>query len=62
MLTPISAAVSRSWKVARIALPSRVRWISRCVPTISSAATTNTKTRVQDTETGPSTSGAVGTA
>ena len=27
MLTPISAAVSRSWKVARIALPSLVRWM-----------------------------------
>ena len=26
--TPISAAVSRSWKVARIAMPSRVRLTS----------------------------------
>ena len=29
MSTPISAAVSRSWKVARMALPSRVRLIER---------------------------------
>jgi hypothetical protein len=59
MLTPMRAAVSRSWKVARIARPSRVRASRRCAPTMRKMEVTKTKTRSVDTETGPSARGVV---
>ena len=39
MLIPISAAASRSCAVARIALPSLVRWMKAARPSISGMAT-----------------------
>ncbi len=60
MLTPIRAAVSRSWKVARMARPSLVRASRRWAPRIRPADTTKTNTRSGATDTGPSTSGRVG--
>src|SRR6185295_6954935 len=60
MRTPISAAVSRSWNVARMARPSLVLLINRYVTPIRMRATTSTKTRFHATDTGPMTSGAAG--
>ncbi len=60
MSTPISAAVSRSWKVARIAMPRRVRWISRWETTMRTSTAPSANSRSGATETGPRTSGAVG--
>ena len=61
MLTPMSAAVSRSWKVARIARPSRVRARRRCAPTIRSQRRSRTRRRgAARRDTGPSARGAVG--
>ena len=55
--TPISAAVSGSWKVARIAMPARVRSSASQKPSSRQHATTSTKSRSGSTETGPNTSG-----
>ncbi len=60
MLTPISAAVSWSWNVARMARPSLVRWINACDATIRASATTKTNRRSGAIEIGPQTTGAVG--
>ncbi len=60
IFTPMSAAVSRSWKVARIARPSRVRWMRSQAATISASAVTTTNTRSGAMLTGPSVKGAVG--
>src|SRR2546429_197149 len=60
METPMRAAVSRSWNVARIARPSFVFWIRSQAAAMSPAARTRTKRRSGAIATGPSTSGAVG--
>src|SRR5512143_1939824 len=59
MLTPISAAVSRSWKVARMARPSLVLARRRCAPRISAPETAKTKMRSGETDKGPRTTGCV---
>jgi hypothetical protein len=58
--TPMSAAVSRSWNVARIARPSFVWWISNHALVMSPMARTSTMIRKGAIATGPSTNGAVG--
>ena len=45
MRTPISAAVSGSWKVARIAMPMRVRSSSSQKPSSRAQDTTSTNSR-----------------
>ena len=60
MPTPMSAAVSRSWKVARIARPSFVFCTRSHEAAMRAAASTSTKSRSGAIATGPSTSGAVG--
>jgi hypothetical protein len=60
MPTPMSAAVSRSWNVARIARPSFVFWMRSQEAPMSAAARPRTKSRSGAIATGPSTSGAVG--
>ena len=42
MSMPIIAAAVRSWAVARMALPSRVRWTKRVSPIINGTAITMT--------------------
>ena len=49
--------MSVSWKVARMARPSRVFWMKRCAPTIRATATTPAKTRIATTWMGPKVSG-----
>ena len=58
--TPISAAVSRSWNVARMAVPRRVFWMASHARTMSTAAVTTTKSRSGAMLSGPRLSGAVG--
>ena len=58
--TPMSAAVSRSWNVARIAVPRRVFWMSSQASPISAAAVSTTKSRSGAMLSGPRVRGAVG--
>src|SRR5437667_26759 len=58
--TPMRAAVSRSWNVARIAVPRRVFWMSSQASPISAAAVSTTKSRSGAMLSGPSVRGAVG--
>src|SRR5205809_342741 len=55
--TPLSRAMSVSWKVARMARPRRVFWMKRCAPTMSATATAPAKTRIATTWMGPRVSG-----
>lgn len=57
-LTPIRAAASRSWNVAFIDMPIRVRLMRRWNETRRTRAAANTKSRIGSTETGPMTIGA----
>ncbi len=49
----MKAAASRSWAVARVALPQRVRCTKYSSPTIRPRATTTMRTRTNGTVTGP---------